>query len=110
MRLKPHLLGLLAAFAVLSAGQASAGDSRHEGESDHDQDRAFEAVQRGEVLPLDKVLAGLGQRHPGELIGVELERREGRWVYEVRLIDANGRLIDLDIDAGTGKVMQPERE
>jgi uncharacterized membrane protein YkoI len=109
MRLKPHLLGLLAAFAALWAGQAVAGDS-HEAESDHDQDRAFEAVQRGEVLPLDKVLAGLGQRHPGELIGVELERREGRWIYEVRLIDANGRLIDLDIDARTGKVMQPEGE
>jgi len=109
MRLKPHLLGLLAAFAVLCAGQALAGDS-HEGQSDHDQDRAFEAVQRGEVLPLDKVLTGLGQRHPGELIGVELERREGRWIYEVRLIDANGRLIDLDIDARTGKAMQPEGE
>jgi uncharacterized membrane protein YkoI len=108
MRLKPRLPVLLA-VAVLSAGQAAAEDL-HEGESDHDQDRAFEAVQRGEVLPLDKVLAGLGQRHPGELIGVELERRAGRWIYEVRLIDGNGRLIDLDIDARTGKVIRPEGE
>jgi uncharacterized membrane protein YkoI len=109
MHLKPHLLALLTALAVLSAGTAAAEGS-HEGESDHDQDRAFEALQRGEVLPLDKVLAGLGQRHPGELIGVELERREGRWIYEVRLIDGSGRLIDLDIDARTGKVIRPEGE
>jgi len=107
MRLKPLLLALVAAVAVLSAGIAAAGNLDDE-ESDHDQDRAFEALKRGEILPLDKVLAGLGQRHPGELIGVELEHRKGRWIYEVRLLDGSGRLIDLDVDARTGDLLPPE--
>ena len=109
MRLKPRIVALLAALAVLCAGTAAAGELYDE-ESDHDQDRAFAALKRGEVLPLDKVLAGLGQHHPGELIGVELERRKGRWIYEVRLIDGSGRLIDLDVDARTGEVIRPEGE
>jgi uncharacterized membrane protein YkoI len=107
MRSRRHFLILFLACGMLAAGAAGAEDPQ-EGESDHDQDRALEALQRGEILPLDKVLAGLGQNHPGELIGVELERRRGRWVYEVRLIDGSGRLIDLDLDARSGKVIPPE--
>jgi uncharacterized membrane protein YkoI len=107
MRTRTGTLALLLACGVLAAVAALAEDGQ-EGESDHDQDRAFEALQRGEIMPLDKVLAGLGARHPGELVGVELERREGRWVYEVRLLDGSGRLIDLDIDAQSGKVIRPE--
>jgi uncharacterized membrane protein YkoI len=106
---RSRFLALILACGLISAAAAAAEDSR-EPEGDHDQDRAFGALQRGEILPLDKVLAGLGQRHPGELIGVELERREGRWIYEVRLIDGSGRLVDLDIDARTGKVIRPEEE
>jgi uncharacterized membrane protein YkoI len=104
MRLAIPLFALALALAPLAGRPAVA----EEGESDHDQDRALQALQRGEILPLDKVLTGLSARHPGELIGVELERRGGRWVYEVRLIDGTGRLVDLDVDARTGKVIGPE--
>lgn len=104
MRPRSKILPLLLALGIVAALPAAA----EEREGDHDQDRAFLALQRGEILPLDKVLTGLGAHHPGELVGVELERREGRWIYELRLIDATGRLIDLDVDARTGTVIGPE--
>ena len=102
-------MALILACGVAAALPAAA-DGAHEREGEHDQDRAFQALQRGEILPLDKLLAGLLASHPGELIGVELERRNDRWIYELRLIDGSGRLIDLDVDARTGAVLRPEEE
>jgi uncharacterized membrane protein YkoI len=107
MRTISRLLALILACG-LAAALPAAADDEHDGE--RDQDRAFQALQRGEIMPLDKVLAGLVAGHPGELVGVELERRNGRWIYEVRLIDGSGRLVDLDVDARTGKVISPEDE
>jgi uncharacterized membrane protein YkoI len=74
--------------------------------ADSDQDRARAAVQAGQVLPLRTVLERLERDHPGQVLEVELESEEGRWVYEVKLLQAGGRLIKLDIDAASGAVLQ----
>lgn len=75
-------------------------------QADSDQDRARAAVQAGQVLPLSAVLARLEREHPGQVLEVELEQDKGRWVYEVKLLQAGGRLMKLELDAGTGAVLK----
>ncbi len=71
---------------------------------DHDQARA--AVQAGEVMPLPQFLETLQRSHPGQLLALELEREDGRWIYEIKLLQADGRLLKLEVDAKTAQVLK----
>lgn len=79
-------------------------------DDDHAYDRARRAVDRGEVLPIAKLLERLKTLVPGEVVGVEFEREHGRWVYEFKVIDTRGRLLEVYVDAHTGKVLSMEED
>ncbi len=66
---------------------------------DDDQDRARRALQAGEIRPLEQVLAAQRRALPGEVIGVELDRDDGRWVYELKILTPNGDRRELELDA-----------
>jgi hypothetical protein len=77
--------------------------------ADSDHERAREAVARGEVLPLGTVLQRLERSHPGQVLEVELERDDGRWIYEIKLLQAGGRLMKLEVDARSAEVLRERR-
>ncbi len=87
-----------AALLVLPPAQADEGA--------HDHERARAAVQAGQVLPLATLLQRLQRSHPGQVLEVELERDDGRWVYELKLLQPGGRLLKLELDAATGAVLK----
>ena len=92
------VIGVLTAAVVLAAGQASARDR------DKDHDAARSAVERGELRPLADILAGLRGKLPGEVAGVEIERKDGRWVYEFRLVNGKGELFKAYVDGRSGEL------
>ena len=69
-------------------------------------DRVRAAVQAGELLPLTQVLERLQRSHPGQVLEVELEREDGRWIYEVKLLQAGGRLLKLELDGRSAVVLK----
>lgn len=71
-----------------------------------DHDRARDAVQAGQVLPLKTVLERLEREHPGQVLEVELERDDGRWIYEVKLLQSGGQLVKFELDARSGEVLK----
>lgn len=73
---------------------------------DHDHEQAQRAVQAGEVMPLRRVLERLEREHPGQVLDVELERDDGRWIYEIKLLQPDGRRIKLKLDARSAEPMQ----
>lgn len=83
--------------AVLSAGAQARDRGDHE--------RAREAVVAGQILPLRTVLERLEREHAGQVLEIELESEDRRWVYEVKLLQSGGQLLKLEIDAGTGEVI-----
>lgn len=89
---------------LLTCPDARASDQR-------DQERARAAVQAGEVLPLPTLLERLQRTHPGRVLELELERDDGRWIYEVKLLQAGGQLLKLEVDGATGQVLdaKPKR-
>lgn len=86
----------LLAFAILSAPASADGLSA-------EQVRAL--VERGEILALEEILkrneAGLG----GRIIEIEIEQKRGTYVYEIKVLRADGRYRELKIDARTGAVL-----
>ena len=82
---------------ALASPPALAGD---------DHDRARAAVQAGQVLPLKTLLQRLERDHPGQVLEVELEQEDGRWIYEIKLLQPAGRLVKLEVDAATAEVLR----
>lgn len=82
---------------------AGAQPAHADGRRDHDRARA--AMKAGQVLPLQEVLEKVLRSHPGDVLEVELEREDGRWVYELKILQSGGRLLRLDVDARTASVL-----
>lgn len=96
--LRPTLLFILGLTLSGSALPVLA-DSRQ------DHDVARQALAAGEILPLRKVLERIERTHPGEVLEVELERENGRWVYEVKLLRRDGGVQKLLLDARDGTLL-----
>ncbi len=60
----------------------------------------------GEIRPLAEILRLLQPRLEGEVIGLELEREHGRWVYEFTVLEPGGRIVEWYVDAATGQVLR----
>ncbi|MEY2654092.1 MAG: hypothetical protein RLZZ524_1120 [Pseudomonadota bacterium] len=83
--------------------------------ADDDHDRARAAVASGQVLPLRKVLEALERQQPAgqpapQVLEVELEERRGRWHYEIKLLQADGRVTKIRLDARTAEPLRDPRE
>lgn len=96
LRSKGLAICLLSAVAMFAAG-ARADDG-------HDHDVARRAVERGEIKPLAEILQMVRDRLPGEVAGVKIERKGGRLMYELRIVGAQGRLLEVYVDAATGEI------
>lgn len=94
--LRRALVAGVLGFAVLSA-VASDKD---------DHERARQAVQSGQVLPLPAVLERLQREVPGQVLEVELEHDRGRWIYEIKLLTPAGQLTKVKLDARTAEVLR----
>lgn len=73
---------------------------------DEDHERARQALEAGEVLPLRTILDRLEQDYPGDILEVELEREDGRWVYEIKLLRDSGAVNKLELDARSGTLLR----
>lgn len=114
-RLRAGRSVLLAALALFASGAGAAerraGDDSHEDDELHehrhelDHDRARQALMRGEIAPLEKVLEAVRARIEGEFVGAELERDHGLWVYDLKFIDRTGRLRKIYVDARTAEII-----
>lgn len=67
-----------------------------------------EALQRGEVLPLVKILEIANQQVPGDVIEVELENNKDALIYEIKILTGTGRVREVKIDARSGAVVKIE--
>ena len=62
----------------------------------------------GQILPMETILSRAQALQPGQLIEVEFERDDGRYVYELKIIDAQDRVHELQFDARTGDLIHRE--
>jgi uncharacterized membrane protein YkoI len=91
---------------LLAAAVATAGGAGKPSAADHD--RAHAARQRGEALPLARILAIVEREVHGRVIEIELERDGGKLLYELELLLPDGRVIEVDIDARSGEFVKLE--
>jgi uncharacterized membrane protein YkoI len=96
------------AFAGLGAAPGLAGSSDKQHASEHEIAR--EALRRGEILPLTRILPIVQQRVPGDVIKVKLDDDDKRIEYEVKVLTGAGRVIEVHLDARTGRILKTEED
>lgn len=111
LSMKPlrRVLGLTVLALLIGAASpyAHAGDREKHSDrgssscSKREQDCAREALVKGEIRPLTEVLKAVREKVPGDIIEIELDREDGIWVYEVKVLPPSGRRKKLEIDART---------
>lgn len=90
--------------SVLALGTVLASDKDAKKAREHDQIR--EALQRGEVLPLPKILEIAQGAVAGDVLEIELENEDGVLEYEIKILTATGLVRKVEINAKSGQVLK----
>lgn len=101
------LLGLALAGAVGGLARADDRDGHKDGH-ERDHERARRALEEGRARPLAEILEAVRGRLDGEVIGVEFDREDGRYVYEFKVVGADGRLREVYVDALSAEILKVE--
>ncbi len=92
------------ALAVAVIGWACAEDRdevRHE-----DAEQASRGVQSGELEPLARIVAAVRERYQGEIVETEFEAEDGPPYYEFHILQPNGHVIQIKVDARSGRYLK----
>jgi len=120
----PGLIIFSVSFPPHIAAYADGGDS--DKEKDHDRKKSEDywskvwdrqsknshertirnAVQQKKILPLGKIKQIVKNKTNSEIISTELERKKRRWVYEFKIVDRQGRLREIYVDATNGTIIK----
>jgi uncharacterized membrane protein YkoI len=44
----------------------------------------------------------------GEIVSISFEREHDLWVYEFKVVEPSGRLVEVYVDAASGRVLKRE--
>lgn len=75
-----------------------------------DHDEVKQLRETGQILPMGEVMAGAQSVQPGQLVEAELEREDGVYLYEIKILAADGSVHELYLDASTAEVIQQKRD
>lgn len=91
----PTLLSLVLAATAAAASRPGAAGAWADAAT-----RSRALVDRG--LTLDEAVARAEKRHGARAVRAEETRDDGRVVYRIRLLSADGRVFEVRVDARTG--------
>ena len=78
--------------------------------SEYDHDLVKRLREAGEIVALEQITQDVRKRYPGRIIEVEFERKYGRYVYEIGVLDKHGDYREYYYDATDGRFLEEEKE
>jgi len=110
-------------LVVLPHSYAYADPKGGDREDDHDREKRWDkiwkdsskeshqgtirrAVQQKKILPLGEIKRIVEKKTKSEIIKIELERKNRRWVYELKIVNRQGRLLEVYVDASNGTILK----
>ena len=94
------------ALCLLGASPMLRADDHEHGS----HELARQALEQGRVLPLRAVLEKIERDYQGQALKVEFEQDDGRFLYKIRLLQSDGRMVKLKVNAVDGKVLEIKRK
>lgn len=66
------------------------------------------AMKAGEILPLEEIIHRAKSEVPGRITEIELGHSDGRYLYEVDVMDDSGVKRELKLDAKSAELLSSE--
>lgn len=98
---------LLAGAGALLLLPAALADDRT-GEREHD--RVRRDVEKGQVKPLAELRHIVLARVAGTIIDTRIDRDGRVTVYEFRVLRSDGHVVEVEVDAATGLILEVEND
>ncbi|QRM54172.1 PepSY domain-containing protein [Sinorhizobium sp. BG8] len=116
MTSRPHhrrmLLRILAAcfflYPVVALSETADDDDDANDAREHYEAR--EALRLGQIRPLEEIIATVRKEIAGDIIEIEFEREDGRYIYELEIIQPSGQIVEVDVDASTMQILKREED
>ena len=70
---------------------------------DNDSRKVRNMMLEKEIVSLESLLPAIRKHGNFKLLEIELEEEDGKLIYEVELLDTEGRVYEVRYDARTGK-------
>jgi uncharacterized membrane protein YkoI len=77
-------------------------------DDDIGHEEARRLLESGRVIPLEQILEQLHRNVPGKLLETEIERDDGRIIYDLKILRPDGRVQEVEVDAATGEILKIE--
>lgn len=71
-------------------------------------DQVHRLKETGDIMSLEALLRQVRQEYPGRVIEIELEEENGRYIYELEIVDDEGIVWDIELDARSGELIKRE--
>ena len=97
------LMALIGSALVLSVPALS----KEKGGKDEDESNVADLAKTGKVTIHDAIKTA-SDKMPGTVVEAELERKHGKTVWEVEIVGADGKVMEVHIDADSGAVIDVE--
>ena len=92
---------LICVFTVTSLSRADDAETYQE---------ARRLSQSGQILPLQELLKIVESEQEGRVRELEFEREDGRYLYEIEILDDRGAVWEFKVDAVSGEILERELE
>ncbi len=102
MTTRNRIIAMALIFATLGL---TAPPASHAGE---DPATVRKLRDSGEIRPLEEISARAKEAKPGDILETELDRSGGRYIYEIEILDKDGRVWELELDASTAELLKME--
>jgi uncharacterized membrane protein YkoI len=105
------VLSLTLGLTVLTGAGFVAAELWDDHQDDLEERSRADLIQAsgdGALVPLARILELTAQQVPGEVLKVEVEDEQGRHVYEIKVLAANGRVRELKFDARDARLIEIE--
>ena len=70
---------------------------------DNDSRKVRKLVQENEIVSLESLMPAIRSHGDWKLLEIELEEEDNKLIYEVELLDKEGRVYEIQYDARTGQ-------
>ncbi len=100
-------LALSALVAVLPVAMPAKADGEVQ-ESAHDE--LPDDVASGRIKSLAELRRTVTARVPGDIVSARIELEHGLELYEFRVLRADGRLVEVEVDARSGQIREIEND
>jgi uncharacterized membrane protein YkoI len=91
---------MILVLALLSPGLWGSEDHEH----------AYRLREQSEILPLEQIIGRLGLAPDDRILEVETEFEKDKRIYEIEYVTGEGRILEIEVDARTGDILERREE